>query len=367
MSKPDPIDVVFCFDTTGSMYPCFAEVKRKVAENVKQLFKEVPGIRIGIIAQADYNCAPARQGGYVIQMLDLTDDKKEIVKFIKSVGRTYGTDWPEAYELALHEARRFTWKAGKQKVLVMIGDAMPHEPSWHENTKNLDWRNELALLNEAGVHVYACQAMNTYQATPFWRTLAESSGGIHLNLSQFRHIHDLIMAVCYKQVSNARLIEYQDHVQHEGRMNRDMAQMFGVLSGKKVKVSFKASGSLKAVEPGRFQIFDVLTDSPIKQFAEAMGATFKQGRGFYEFTKTVKVQGYKEVVLEDKESGDLYTGAQARDMIGLPLGTEGRVNPRDAKLKDYNVFIQSTSVNRKLLQGTRFLYEVDDYSSRRAA
>lgn len=362
MSKPDPIDVVFSFDTTGSMYPCLAEVRRKVASTVEQLFKEVPGIRIGIIAHGDYCDAH----NYVIKMLDLTDNKKEIVKFVKNVGRTGGGDWPECYELVLHEARRFTWSASKQKVLVMIGDATPHEPSYHLNTKNLDWRNELAMLTGQGVHVYACQAMGAREAKRFWSTLAKSSGGFHIDLNQFRHIHDLIMAVCYKQLSLDRLIAYQDHVQEAGRMNRDMARMFGVLSGKKVKTTWKVKKGLKAVEPGRFQIFDVLEDCAIKQFAEAMGATFKKGRGFYEFTKSVKVQSYKEVVLEHKESGDLFTGEQARDMIDLPYGEEGRVNPRDNKLKDYIVFIQSTSVNRKLLKDTRFLYEVEEWDRKAA-
>ena len=142
-------------------------------------------------------------------------------------------------------------------------------------------------------------------------------------------------------------------------MNRDMAQMFGVLSGKKVKTNYNVSAGLKAVEPGRFQIFDVLEDCAIKQFAEAMGATFKKGRGFYEFTKSVKVQDYKEVILEHKRSGDLFTGTQAREMIDLPYGTAGRIKPTSTNLRDYNVFIQSTSVNRKLIQGTRFLYEVE--------
>lgn len=367
MNGSDPIDLVLSFDTTGSMMPCLAEVRRKIADTVQRLFRDIPGLRVGIIAHGDY-CDKPPDGPYVIKMLDLSSDEKEIVKFVKNVEQTWGGDAPECYELVLAEARRLSWSAGKQKVLVMIGDATPHEPSYRQNERNLDWRNEIALLREGGIHVYGVQALNRSYATSFYREIARGSGGLHLNLNQFRQVTDLVMAICYKQKSSEALLEYQDLVQSAGRMNRDMAQMFGVLSGKTVKVDFgKKSGDLKPVPPGRFQIFTVSDDVPIRDFAEAMGATFKKGRGFYEFTKAVTVQENKEVILEDKKSGDLYTGAQARNMIGLPFGTRGRINTKDTKLEGYTVFIQSTSVNRKLLSGTRFLYEVEDWDRAEAA
>ena len=362
----EPIDVVFSFDTTGSMYPCLSQVRNVVSSTVKQLFKDIPGLRVGIVAHGDYCDAPPN-GPYVVKMLDLCDDQKEITNFVNKVEPTYGGDFPECYELVLAEARRLSWSAGKQKVLVMIGDATPHLPSYHQNTRNLDWRNEIALLREAGVHVYGVQALNRSSSTSFYKEIAKGSGGLHLNLNQFRHVTDLIMAICYKQQSPEALTQYQDLVQSAGRMNRDVAQIFGVLSGKTVKVDFGKTGDLKPVLPGRFQIFRVEEDAAIKAFCTAMGAVFKQGRGFYEFTKTVTVQENKEVVLEHRKSGDLFTGEAARNMIGLPYGTRGRVNPKDSKLSDYVVFIQSTSNNRKLLAGTRFLYEVSDWDVAEAA
>lgn len=363
----EPIDVCFSFDTTGSMYPCLSQVRNVVSQTVKQLFKDIPGLRVGIIAHGDYEDAPPN-GPYVIKMLDLSTDEKEIVRFVGGVESTCGYDADECYELVLAESRRLSWGAGKQKVLVMIGDANPHGPNHRLNTRNLDWRNEIALLREAGVHVYGVQALNRYGSTNFYKEIAAGSGGLHLNLNQFRHVTDLIMGICYKQQSPEALTQYQDLVQRAGRMSRDVAQIFGVLSGKTVKVDFgKSTVSLSPVTPGRFQIFAVNEDTPIRVFTEAMGAKFNTGRGFYEFIKTVTVQENKEVVLEHRRSGDLFTGAAARDMIGLPFGTRGRINPKDSKVRDYVVFIQSTSNNRKLLSGTRFLYEVDDWDAAEAA
>lgn len=357
--KDQGIDIVFSFDTTGSMYPCLANVRSVISETVAELMKDIANIKIGIIAHGDY-CD--EEYSYVIKMLDLSTDKNEIVKFVKSVEKTGGGDTPECYELVLAESRRLSWGAGRKKILVLIGDDVPHDKNYRLNTRKLDWRNEIALLREAGVNVYGVQALNRSHATSFYKEIAAGSGGLHLNLNQFRQVVDLIKAICYKQVSEERLVKFQDHVQSVGNMNRDMAQIFGVLTGKAVKTNFKSTTGLTPVPPGRFQIFSVKKDSDIKSFAEKMGATFEKGRGFYEFTKTVTVQKKKEVVLEDKRSGDLFTGDEARKMIGLPFGYEGRINPRDASLEGYNVFIQSTSTNRKLLKGTRFLYEVDDWS-----
>jgi hypothetical protein len=81
--------------------------------------------------------------------------------------------------------------------------------------------------------------------------------------------------------------------------------------------------------------------------------------------KTETIQGHKEIVLMDKATGDLFTGEDARDMLGLPRDSTARIKP--AALDKYVVFVQSTSYNRKLVGGTRFLYEVDDWDRAVAA
>jgi hypothetical protein len=48
------VEIVFSFDTTGSMAACLALVRKKVSETVWRLMKDIPNIRIGIIAHGDY-------------------------------------------------------------------------------------------------------------------------------------------------------------------------------------------------------------------------------------------------------------------------------------------------------------------------
>jgi hypothetical protein len=78
-----------------------------------------------------------------------------------------------------------------------------------------------------------------------------------------------------------------------------------------------------------------------------------KGRAFYQLTKTETVQDYKEIIVEDRTTGKLYRGA--RSMIGMPDHGSIRLVPKN--LGNYNVYVASTSVNRKLVPGTVLIYE----------
>lgn len=346
-------EIVFSFDTTGSMYPCLTQVRRKVKSTVTRLLDEIPGIRIGIIAHGDYCDASST---YVTKKIDLSGDVDKICHFIQNVEPTGGGDAPECYELVLHEAQSFSWIPTNSKTLVLIGDDIPHAPA--QTPQKLNWRKELEKLAALGVTTYGVQALNRPHATPFYKELAEKSGGFHLNLDQFSYITDLFLAVCYQQSSTDQLQAYEQEVVAQGRMSRGLNQMFSTMLKREVSSDY-GSAALRAVSPGRFQILEVDCDISIKAFVLENGLTFKTGRGFYEFTKTETIQGQKEIVLMDRSTGDLFEGEAAREMLGLPLGTTARIKP--SNLEKYVVFVQSTSANRKLMEKTWFLYEIEDW------
>jgi hypothetical protein len=336
------------------MYPCLTQVRKKVKTSVKRLFKDLPGIKIGVIAHGDYCDSKI----YVTKHQALSNKPEPVIKFVEKVKATYGGDYPEAYELVLHEARDLKWSSSSKKILVMIGDAVPHGPK--ANPKKLDWKKEAKALGKAGVKIYAVQALGRKDATNFYKTMAKVTGGAHLQLDQFAAITDLIMAIAYSTDADTKKIEaYENEVKKAGRMSRSLTAAFDTLRKRKSAPATKAR-NLSAVPPGRFQILDVDKDMPIQKFCKSEGLSFKPGRGFYEFTKTETIQGYKEVVLMEKDTGDLYEGTKARSLLGLKPGVSERLAP--AALDKYAVFVQSTSNNRKLVGGTRFLYEVEDWA-----
>ena len=55
MALPNgPMEIVFSFDTTGSMCSCLDEVRGRVQDMVQRLQSDIPGIRIAIFAHGDY-------------------------------------------------------------------------------------------------------------------------------------------------------------------------------------------------------------------------------------------------------------------------------------------------------------------------
>ncbi|MBA3924362.1 MAG: VWA domain-containing protein [Nostocaceae cyanobacterium] len=347
------IEVVFSFDTTGSMYPCLTQVRRKIKSTVTRLMDEIAMIRIGIVAHGDY-CD--EKSTYVTKKFDLSSDVDAICDFVQNVEPTGGGDAPECYELVLHEAQSFSWQPEAAKSMVLIGDDIPHPPA--HNPHKLNWRQEITKLGELGIPVYGVQALNRSYATAFYKEIAEKSGGFHINLDQFSYITDLFLAVCYQKSSPEQLQAYEQEVLNQGRMSRGLNQIFNTMMHRESTTYYK-SADLRAVSPGRFQVLDIDKDISIKAFVLENGLMFKTGRGFYEFTKTETIQGNKQIILMDRSTGDLFEGSAAREMLGLPMDATARLKP--SNLEKYIVFVQSTSSTRKLVGGTRFLYEVEDW------
>ena len=360
------IEVVFNFDTTGSMAPCLDQVRRNLENLIGSLFKEIPNLKIGIGANGDY-CDEGRT--YVTKQTDLTNDLYILTQFVRNVGRTGGGDSAECYELVLHEAKtKYNWSLNSKKIFVLIGDDIAHEVSYPQNKLRLDWKQEAKNLADININIYTIQCLSRSYATSFYSKVAEYGKGLHLKLDQFADISNLINAIIYKQVSNERVSQYEEQVVKSGKMNRTLDESFATLTGRPrdakgrfVKISDTLDETLKPVLPGRFLILNVEKEQDIKGCAEDHDLLFKPGKGFYFFQKSETIQSYKEIVLREKTSGDMYTGKRARELLGIPTDREVTISPRTitGDSSKYDVFIQSTSYNRKLKPSTKFLYEVD--------
>ena len=81
MPPGGPMEVMFSFDTTGSMSGCIAEVKTKVEEIITRLFADIPGLRISVMAHGDY----CDKSTYVTKFVDFTNDQKKLTDFVKKV------------------------------------------------------------------------------------------------------------------------------------------------------------------------------------------------------------------------------------------------------------------------------------------
>lgn len=102
-----------------------------------------------------------------------------------------------------------------------------------------------------------------------------------------------------------------------------------------------------------YDILPVHNDAPIRDYIYSRGLNYTIGKGFYQLTKREAIQAQKQIAIREKSTGKIYTGDHARDVLGLPRNMEVKVTPDFNP--EYDVFVQSTSVNRKLLRDTDVL------------
>lgn len=385
----DSLDIAISFDTTGSMYSVLATVRREIKDTVKQLFGQFGSkkLRISIIAHGDY-CD--RDNPYTIKVLDFTNDVDKICDFVTKVESTFGGDADECYELVLNTARTvLNWNGGSEKILMMIGDCNPHEVGYkcREMSKRneINWENEAKLLNDMNVRIYGVHALHHYRrdSKHFYDTISKLTSGVYLTLDNFSDVLQLVSATCYKNHSEESYNEFITVIKTNKTGGRTLWDNIRRLNGEIVDdddsdyykkaprrsgssdLVFKTLPGLNPVPAGRFQVIDVEEACSIKGFVESNGIKYKVGRAFYELTKTEDVQQYKEIILQDKESGDMYHGDEARKHLKLlpqctRHGSYAHEKIKPDKNDSYRVFVQSTSVNRKLVGKTKLLYEISE-------
>lgn len=130
---------------------------------------------------------------------------------------------------------------------------------------------------------------------------------------------------------------------------------------KQTKTFFKVTPDLSGVNvkkelddlAGQYHIYMVQSESIIRNFVEGKtGKDYIPGTAYYQLVKPEKVQPSKEVLIKEKNGKKIYGGQGARDLIGLPNG-HAKITPGNHD--NYDIFIQSKSVNRILPRGSGLL------------
>jgi len=104
------------------------------------------------------------------------------------------------------------------------------------------------------------------------------------------------------------------------------------------------------------KVIKVERETDIRPFIEKnVNAPYLPGHAFYQLTKEEKkVHAQKKILVQEKGKSAIYAGDEARELIGIPKGKAVRVVPGNHS--NWDVFVQSTSVNRKLVRGSRVVY-----------
>jgi VWFA-related protein len=169
-----PVDVVFVFDTTGSMGEEVAGVKETCIRFAEGLEEKGRDYRLGLVTFWD-DFRKVRGVGD-----RLTDDVQEFKRWISRIiilpGA--GSDDPENPFGALKAAAQMDFRADTQRVFILITDAPPHyygdrpDGGFSFVDPDLTPDRTLAILSEQTITVYAV----AYDHADF-RRLADETGG----------------------------------------------------------------------------------------------------------------------------------------------------------------------------------------------
>jgi Mg-chelatase subunit ChlD len=214
LKRAKPLDVVFSFDTTGSMYKYLELVASHIAQLMATITETIEGVQFGLVAYGDH-CDEKQT--YLTKVLPLTNDQERFEQFISTIEKTHGGDEPEAVEDALYEVNDLYWRFNSNRVLILIGDAPPHGVIDAKSvcTHRIDYELETHALASKGVRIYTVQCGGQEATTKVFAWMAKQTGGIHVTLENAEDLVDLMIGVCMREAGVLETFA-EDLKEHQG-------------------------------------------------------------------------------------------------------------------------------------------------------
>jgi hypothetical protein len=152
-----PVDLIFVIDVTGSMSDDIDAVQASAITIVNTIESMTCDFRVGIVAYRDHPFYPYGEPDDVMfEDYAFSTDKTTIINNINSLVEEGGADWKEAVFDALLRAIDSTsigeWRSGVKKILILMGDAPPHDPCPIYGYTALDVINAAFLADPATIY-----------------------------------------------------------------------------------------------------------------------------------------------------------------------------------------------------------------------
>ena len=201
--KSGVLDMVIAFDTTGSMGAYIEDVKKHVKDLIPNLLNTNPDLQLGIVAFGDYcDMQSYNNFGKAYQVINLTRNENDLIKFVQTAENTSGGDGDEFYELVLHKILNETnWRENSKKSILLIADAHPHEVGYTYGTvcpsNQIDWREEAKLAASMQVQIDTLSLYN--YGEDWYKELSAMTNGIYSKFKTSSKTSDFIKAATYSR------------------------------------------------------------------------------------------------------------------------------------------------------------------------
>ena len=131
--KESGLEIVFVFDSTGSMTRTIFDTKSTIVEMLDVLHTLIPDARIGLVTYRDRGS----QEEYQVREVPLDIDHWHATNFMQFVTANGGGDTPEDVHAGLNSAFNQDWRRDARRVVVLAGDAPAHNRDFSKILKKV--------------------------------------------------------------------------------------------------------------------------------------------------------------------------------------------------------------------------------------
>jgi len=190
------LDIVICFDSTGSMSGEINQVKQQIERIGQSLMTLVPKARISI-------CTFRDQGDeYVVKGLPLSNSIQDVSSYLGRIEAGGGGDHPEAVEEGLNwSSGQNHFRPGSRKVILLFGDAPPHQ----EKLKRcLEIAADFKQQHKGTISTVTCR---NDQPLPEFYQIATAGGGEAFLTADQKQIMTQLMVLVFGSQHRQKVIE----------------------------------------------------------------------------------------------------------------------------------------------------------------
>ena len=190
------LDVVLCFDSTGSMGGEIDQVKRQIERIGQTLITLIPKARISVCTYRD------RGDEYVVKGLPLTTNIQDVSAYLSKIRAGGGGDHPEAVEEGLYwSSNQNQFRPTARKVILVFGDAPPHRERLQ---RCLELATEFRQQHKGIVSTVTCHSPSPL---PEFYQIATAGGGEAFLTTDQREIMTQLMVLVFGSQHRQKVIE----------------------------------------------------------------------------------------------------------------------------------------------------------------
>jgi Mg-chelatase subunit ChlD len=190
------LDIVLCFDSTGSMGGEIDEVKRQIERIGQILITLIPKARISVCTYRD------RGDEYVVKGLPLTTNIQDISSYLAKIRAGGGGDHPEAVEEGLSwSSHQNQFRPTARKIILLFGDAPPHKERLQ---RCLELATDFRQQHRGIVSTVTCHSRSPL---PEFYQIATAGGGEAFLTTDQREIMTQLMVLVFGSQHRQKVIE----------------------------------------------------------------------------------------------------------------------------------------------------------------